>query len=75
MFSMRSKDEYDDEKGKSEENLLDILSHAGVHVLWRDNNSDSKGVALRVQYEDYKSAKVDLGRLVVLIMHTQCDAF
>jgi lipid A ethanolaminephosphotransferase len=59
MFSMRSKDEYDDEKGKSEENLLDILSHAGVHVLWRDNNSDSKGVALRVQYEDYKSAEVN----------------
>ncbi len=59
MFSMRSKDEYDDEKGKSEENLLDILNHAGVHVLWRDNNSDSKGVALRVQYEDYKSAEVN----------------
>jgi lipid A ethanolaminephosphotransferase len=59
MFSMYSKDEYDDEKGKSSENLLDILSHAGIHVLWRDNNSDSKGVALRVQYEDYKSSEVN----------------
>jgi lipid A ethanolaminephosphotransferase len=59
MFSMYSKDEYDDEKGKSTENLLDVLSHAGTHVLWRDNNSDSKGVALRVQYEDYKSPEVN----------------
>jgi lipid A ethanolaminephosphotransferase len=59
MFSMHSKDEYDDEKGKSEENLLDVLSHAGIHVLWRDNNSDSKGVALRVQYEDYKTPEMN----------------
>ncbi len=25
-----------------------------VKVLWRDNNSDSKGVALRVDFENYK---------------------
>lgn len=59
MFSMYAKDEYDDEKGRTMENLLDVLSHAGVFVLWRDNNSDSKGVALRVQYEDYKSPDVN----------------
>jgi lipid A ethanolaminephosphotransferase len=59
MFSMYNKDDYDDEKGYSKENLLDVLSHAGVHVLWRDNNSDSKGVALRVQYEDYKSPQAN----------------
>jgi lipid A ethanolaminephosphotransferase len=63
MFSMYSKDDYDDEKGYSKENLLDVLNHAGVNVLWRDNNSDSKGVALRVQYEDYKSPQ----------SNTQCD--
>ena len=39
----------------SEENLLDVLQHAGVTVLWRDNNSDSKGVALRVPYESFKT--------------------
>jgi lipid A ethanolaminephosphotransferase len=59
MFSMYNRDDYDDEKGYSKESLLDVLSHGGVHVLWRDNNSDSKGVALRVQYEDYKSAQVN----------------
>jgi lipid A ethanolaminephosphotransferase len=63
MFSMYSKDDYDDEKGYSKENLLDVLNRAGVNVLWRDNNSDSKGVALRVQYEDYKSPQ----------SNTQCD--
>ena len=55
MFSVFSRDNYSDKKGESNENLLDVLSHAGVNVLWRDNNSDSKGTALRVSYEDFKS--------------------
>jgi lipid A ethanolaminephosphotransferase len=59
MFSMYDRDDYDDEKGRTRENLLDVLTHAGIHVLWRDNNSDSKGVALRVQYEDYKSPQTN----------------
>ncbi len=63
MFSMYNRDDYDDEKGYSKENLLDVLYHAGVNVLWRDNNSDSKGVALRVQYEDFKTSQAN----------TQCD--
>ncbi len=37
------------------ENLLDVVQRAGVSVLWLDNNSDSKGVALRVPYRDFKS--------------------
>ncbi|MDX1373979.1 MAG: phosphoethanolamine--lipid A transferase [Burkholderiales bacterium] len=41
------------------ENLLDVLRHAGVNVLWRDNNSDSKGVALRVPYQNYRSPKLN----------------
>ncbi|MEW6513098.1 MAG: phosphoethanolamine--lipid A transferase [Pseudomonadota bacterium] len=39
---------------KGQENLLDVLQHAGVNVLWLDNNSDSKGVALRVPYRNFK---------------------
>lgn len=39
----------------TEENLLDVLQHGGVHVLWRDNNSDSKGVASRIAYQDFKT--------------------
>lgn len=53
MFSIYTRNSYTEKKGTSTENLLDVLIHAGVSVLWRDNNSDSKGVALRVQYEDY----------------------
>ncbi|MCB2180599.1 MAG: phosphoethanolamine--lipid A transferase [Desulfobulbaceae bacterium] len=59
MFSIFPRKEYSDSKGKSTENLLDVLHHAGVHVLWRDNNSDSKGVARRVPYQDYKHPQVN----------------
>jgi len=55
MFSGFERSQYDDGKGRATENLLDVLTHAGVHALWRDNNSDSKGVALRVSYEDFKT--------------------
>ena len=55
MFSIFTRDDYSDNNMKSQENLLDVLHHAGVNILWRDNNSDSKGTALRVPYEDYKS--------------------
>lgn len=55
MFSSLTRDNYDGEKAQHIENVLDVIGHAGVHVLWRDNNSDSKGVALRATYEDFKS--------------------
>ncbi|HAZ14696.1 MAG: phosphoethanolamine transferase [Bdellovibrionales bacterium GWA2_49_15] len=56
MFSQFGRKNYNDKKGKITENLLDILSHSKkVNILWRDNNSDSKGVASRMQYEDYQS--------------------
>ena len=55
MFSVYDRSDYDTQKGLHTENVLDVLSHAGVEVLWRDNNSDSKGVADRVKYEYYKT--------------------
>ena len=54
MFSIYPREECSEQKAVATENLLDVLQHAGVHVLWRDNNSDSKGVALRVPYQDYR---------------------
>jgi len=59
MFSIYPRDQFSEQKGKNTENLLDVLRHAGVNVLWRDNNSDSKGVALRVPYQDYKQPGVN----------------
>lgn len=55
MFSFYKKSSYNSSRGKHSENLLDILNRAGVEVLWRDNNSDSKGVAVRLDYTSYKS--------------------
>lgn len=57
MFSVFGREKYSDKKAQTSENLLDVLSHAGVNILWRDNNSSSKGVALRVPYEDYRNPK------------------
>jgi lipid A ethanolaminephosphotransferase len=57
MFSIYDRDEYNTQKGLHRENVLDVLSHAGVEVLWRDNNSNSKGVADRLKYEHYKTSK------------------
>lgn len=57
MFASYTQDEYDKGKALHTENILDVITHAGVHVLWRDNNSDSKGVALRVEYQDFKNPK------------------
>ena len=59
MFSYLERQNYSDHEAKSMENVLDILKRAGVNVLWRDNNSDSKGVALRVAYEDYRTPKTN----------------
>ena len=55
MFSMYDRKDYNYKKGISTENVVDVINRTNkVHILWRDNNSDSKGVALRVDYEDYK---------------------
>ncbi len=58
MFSIYKRNEYSYNKAFSTQNVLDILSSTQeIEVLWRDNNSDSKGVALSIEYEDYKSSK------------------
>jgi lipid A ethanolaminephosphotransferase len=55
MFSSMGRKNYDKEKALNQENALDILAKNGIEVLWRDNNSDSKGVATKIPYEDFKS--------------------
>lgn len=54
MFSRYTREEGSMKTVKSHENVLDVLQRAGVRVLWRDNNSSSKGVAARVEYQDFK---------------------
>lgn len=55
MFAVLDRDEFSLVKSESTENVLDVLDHAGVGILWRDNNSSSKGVADRVLYENFRS--------------------
>ena len=57
MFSNLGRAKFNVSRAQNSDNALDILARAGVSVLWRDNNSSSKGVADRVPYEDFKSSK------------------
>jgi lipid A ethanolaminephosphotransferase len=56
LFSVLGRENYSESKAHGQEGLLDVLSHAGFQVLWRDNNSGCKGVCARVQYEDLSVA-------------------
>ncbi len=59
MFSYLGMDNYDVDSAKYQENALDTLHRLGVGVLWRDNNSDSKGVMDKLPselYANYKTA-------------------
>ncbi|HSC67368.1 MAG TPA: phosphoethanolamine--lipid A transferase [Cellvibrio sp.] len=58
MFSVLGHGGYSDAKAKSQEGLLDVIKHAGIPVLWRDNNSSCKGVCNRVDYEDVQHLEV-----------------
>ena len=59
MFSRLTHDEFDSSIAKWTGNLLDVLDEAGVQILWRDNNSNSKGVSERVLTEDFRSADIN----------------
>ena len=59
MFSYSAHDGFDVKSARNTENGLDLLQKAGVNVLWRDNNSDSKGVADRVPFENFRSAELN----------------
>lgn len=54
MFSIEDRESFDSAEAQSTENVLDVLANAGIHVLWRDNNSSSKGVAERLRHEDFR---------------------
>jgi len=55
MFALGGRKEFDVDAANRTENILDVLQRAGVSVLWRDNNTGSKGVADRVRFEDFRS--------------------
>lgn len=51
LFSNLGRAHYDEARAKGQENVLDVLVHAGFFVEWEDNNTGSKGVARRLPEE------------------------
>lgn len=59
MFSYVGLKDYDVDSAGYHENVIDTLNRLKINVLWRDNNSDSKGVMARLPtsaYANYKEA-------------------
>lgn len=54
MFSHLERGNFSEEDASYYENLTDVLSHAGINVLWRDNNSGCKGVCKNVTTDKMK---------------------
>lgn len=50
MFSNMTRDDYDKEQAAAQDNSLNVLQHAGVDVLWIDNDGGDKGAANHVPY-------------------------
>ncbi|MGN5100651.1 phosphoethanolamine transferase [Aeromonas veronii] len=48
MFSNLTRRGYDDKLASSRDGLLDVLQHAGVSVLWKENDGGCKGVCRNV---------------------------
>lgn len=63
MFDYHGRDDFSVVQSANEENILDTLATAGVSVLWRDDNTGSKGIADRVDFEDFTAPD----------MNTVCD--
>ena len=58
LFSVYGRRHYDDDKIRGSESLLNVLEHAGLKVIWRDNQSGCKGVCEGVEEQKLASSKV-----------------
>lgn len=57
MFSVYPHSEYSDWKARSTENLVNVLTHAGISVSWWDNNTGSKGIADLISFASMTKQK------------------
>ncbi|HEY5714797.1 MAG TPA: phosphoethanolamine--lipid A transferase [Psychromonas sp.] len=48
MFSNMNRSNYDKNRANNQDNVLDILSHAGVNLLWIENDGGDKGTAKNI---------------------------
>ncbi len=58
MFSAVGRRDYDEARIRGSESLLHVLHHAGLQVLWRDNQSGCKGVCEGLPEERLDQASV-----------------
>lgn len=50
MFSNMTRSTYNKPRAQAQDNVLNVLQHAGVDVLWIDNDGGDKGVANKLPY-------------------------
>ncbi len=51
MFSHLGREHFSIREARRHEGLLDVVAHAGLDVLWRDNNTGCKGACDRIKTE------------------------
>ncbi|WP_147197334.1 phosphoethanolamine transferase EptA [Pantoea sp. CCBC3-3-1] len=52
MFSNMPREHYDANLAHHQEGVLDVMAHAGINVLWRENDGGCKGTCNRVPHTD-----------------------
>ena len=52
MFSNMTRKNYSADRAQREDSLLDVLKHAHINLLWRDNDEGCKGVCRHVPSQD-----------------------
>jgi lipid A ethanolaminephosphotransferase len=57
IFSGLKQSEFSLLKARQRETLIDVVRHAGTHVLWRDNDAGCKEVCDKAQFEDFTDHK------------------
>ena len=58
LFSMYGRRHYDEDKIRGSESLLNVIDHAGLKVIWRDNQSGCKGVCEGVEEQKLGNSQV-----------------
>ncbi|MGB7801496.1 phosphoethanolamine transferase EptA [Buttiauxella sp.] len=59
MFSNMPRKQYDADLARHQEGLMDVMAHAGINVLWRENDGGCKGACDRIPHTDMTQWKMD----------------
>ncbi|WP_369433849.1 phosphoethanolamine transferase [Psychromonas sp. MME1] len=59
MFSSLTHKNYDHKKVNAQSNVLDIMQHAGIDVIWYENDGGHKNVAQRINKEEVSTSSAN----------------